>query len=139
MNKALFISVKPEFADQIFNGQKAIELRKSAPGVENGDMVIIYSSSPVMAIVGTATIKEVILTTPSKMWSDHSAKLGIDKKRYLEYYDGKDVAVGIVLKGKEKLQTPISLKDFRKKFTRFQPPQTFRYIDQAYFEKAFLR
>lgn len=139
MNKALFISVKPEFAEKIFNGQKAIELRKSAPGVENGDMVIIYSSSPVMAIIGTATIKEIISTTPSKMWREHSAKLGIDKKRYSEYYEGKEVAVGIVLKGKEKLPNPISLREFKKKFSRFQPPQTFRYIDKEYFEKNFLK
>lgn len=139
MNKALFISVKPEFVEKIFNGQKAIELRKSVPGVENGDMVIIYSSSPIMAIIGTATIKEIISTTPTKMWSEHSTKLGIDKKRYLEYYNGKQVAVGIVLKGKEKLENPISLKEFRKKFSRFQPPQTFRYIDQQYFEKNFLK
>jgi predicted transcriptional regulator len=137
VSKAVFISVKPEFVEKIFSGLKTIELRKSSPKISTGDLVIIYSTSPVMEIVGTCRVKEIISTTPLKLWNQYSDKMGIDKKRYLEYYEGKDVAIGIGLKDKRKFSTPVPLEKFRKKFENFHPPQTFRYIDQSFFEKYF--
>ena len=139
MSKALFISVKPEFVEKIFNGTKTIELRKSIPGVKKEDMIIIYSTSPVMAIIGICKVKEILSMTPTNLWKEYSEKLGIDRQRYFDYYKGKNVAVGIVLKERQKFPDPIALSNFRRKFASFQPPQTFRYIDQKYFETSFLK
>lgn len=135
MNEALFISVKPEFVAKIFDGSKTIELRKSAPRVNKGELVIIYSTSPVMSIIGTCIVQDIIVMKPSKLWNEYSSQLGIDKKRFSEYYQDKDLAIGIVLKEKKKFNKPIPLNNFRKTFPKFQPPQTFRYIDKKQFEK----
>ena len=129
MERALFISVKPEFVEKIFNGSKTIELRKSAPNIKNEDVIIIYSTSPVMAVIGTCRVKEIISLKPAKLWNDYSNKFGIDRKRYFEYYEGKEIAVGIVLKDVKKISKEIPLSKLRAKFANFHPPQTFRYFD----------
>src|SRR5680860_97859 len=97
MSKIIVISIKPEFADLIFEGSKKIELRKSSPNAQPGDLMIVYSTSPEMAMVGICMIKEVIKSTPNDIWINHSDILGIDEKRFNEYYSETDKAVGIVL------------------------------------------
>ena len=41
--RALFISIKPEFVEKIFNGTKTIELRKSVPRVKKNDLIKLES------------------------------------------------------------------------------------------------
>jgi predicted transcriptional regulator len=138
MGKVLVVSVKPEFAEKIFTGEKSIELRKSTPNVSPGDIVVVYCTSPVKAVVGICQVKEIIKLKPSAMWRIHNCVLGIDKKRYEEYYNDAAVAVGIVLKSVSKLDQNISLIDIRKMFPLFQPPQTFRYLSKSTLFKTFL-
>jgi predicted transcriptional regulator len=133
VDRALFISVKPEFVEKIFNGSKTIELRKSAPNIKKDDVIIIYSTSPVMTVIGTCRVKEIISLKPTKLWNEYSDKFGIDRKRYFEYYEGKEIAVGIVLKDVKKINKEIPLSKLRAKFKNFHPPQTFRYFDKKQF------
>ena len=137
MDRALFISVRPEFVEKILNGSKNIELRKSAPNIEKDDLIIIYCTSPVMTVVGTCRVKDIVTLKPLKLWNEYSNKLGIDKKRYLEYYEGKDIAVGIFLKDVKKIEREIPLSKLRAKFANFHPPQTFRYFDNKQLNKLF--
>ncbi|MCW3072010.1 MAG: hypothetical protein JWQ09_6061 [Segetibacter sp.] len=129
----MFISVKPEFVEKIFNGSKTIELRKSAPNIKKDDVIIIYSTSPVMAVIGTCRVKEIISLKPTNLWNVYSHKFGIERKRYFEYYEGKEIAIGIVLKDVKKINTQIPLSKLRAKFKNFHPPQTFRYFDKKQF------
>lgn len=137
MERALFISVKPEFVEKIFNGSKTIELRKSAPNIDKDDLLIIYCTSPVMSVIGTCRVKEIISSKPSKLWNNYSTKMGIDKKRYFEYFENKDVAVGIVLKDVKKNKKEVSLAKLRSKFRNFHPPQTYRYFDDKQLQLLF--
>ncbi len=135
MEKALFISIKPEFVEKILDGTKVIELRKSAPKVNRGDLVILYSSSPIKAISGTCKIEEIVTLSPALLWRRYSHILGIDRKRYFDYYEGKEFAVGIILKDIKKSKSEISLSKLRQKFSNFHPPQTFRYFDSKQIDK----
>lgn len=128
MKKYLFISVKPEFANKIVEKEKTIELRKVKPHVREGDYVIIYASSPVMAVVGFGTIKEVVDTTPERMWKDSSALLGIEKLRFDEYYAGQKRSVGIVIDNIRRVSPAIRLNDIRSLIPSFHPPQIYRYV-----------
>ena len=129
-DKALFISIKPEFIEKILNGTKTIELRKSAPNIKKNDLIILYSTSPVMSIMGTCRVNEVVTAGPFKLWKDYSCFMGIDEKRYFDYFDGRDLAVGILLKEVEKMEEVIPLSLIRNKFKNFHPPQAFRYFDK---------
>ena len=137
MKRALFISVKPEFVEKIFNGSKTIELRKSAPNVVVDDIVIIYCTSPVMSVIGTCKVKEIISSKPTKLWNDYSSKMGIDRERYFEYFEGKETAVGILLKEVKRSKKEIPLSKLKMKFRNFHPPQTYRYFDNKQFQLLF--
>jgi predicted transcriptional regulator len=137
MSKVLLISVKPEFAEKIFNGTKQIELRKCTPNVSTGDKVIVYSTVPEKAVLGTCIVKAVIKESPAKLWRIHSSKLGIDRKRYFEYYKNQELAIGIVLTSIEKFAHKITLDLIKKHYPKFSPPQTFKYFSQWQFEQAY--
>src|SRR5574344_2091866 len=111
--KYLFISVKPEFAKKILSREKCIELRKIKPHVISGDYVIIYASSPEKCVIGFGEIKQIIETSPEKMWENHSDVLCIDEGRYYTYYKGRNRAIGIEI-GAIKSINPISLDDLKK-------------------------
>jgi predicted transcriptional regulator len=54
----LLVSVRPEFASKIANGEKTVELRRRFPrDMVIGARVLIYSSRPVAAIICQAKIK----------------------------------------------------------------------------------
>lgn len=130
MNNFIVMSIKPEFCAKILDGSKKIELRKSAPNLDAGTRVIIYSTSPEKAVIGYCRIKRIIKLTPENMWENHSSDLGIDKIRFEEYYENYSTAVGLVLSEIVKLDIPIPLKSVREHFPIFQPPQTFKYLDK---------
>ena len=128
MSKTILISIKPEFSQKIFDGSKKIELRKVRPNATSGDTLLVYSTSPEKAIIGICTIQEVIKSTPASIWDNYHHLLGIDKKRYFEYYEGAGTAIGIVLGQTRKLPKKIPLSVLRKKYPYFSPPQSFRYV-----------
>lgn len=128
MKKYLLVSVKQHYTDQILQGSKTIELRKSRPSVSSGDSIIIYCTSPVKAIVGVATIENVITHTPDEMWRLHSRKLGITKSDFFGYYENSDKAIGIVMSHIVRLPEQIQLSSIKQSIPTFSPPQTYRYF-----------
>ncbi len=130
MSKVVVVSIKPEFAHKIFNGTKKIELRKASPSSKPGDLMIVYSTSPEMAIIGVCRIKELIKSTPRDIWDKHSDILGIDEQRFFDYYSNSTRAVGIVIGSFRRLSSKIPLKRIKKQFPQFAPPQTFKYFSR---------
>lgn len=133
MNDVLVISVKPEFAIKIIDGTKKIELRKSAPKANKGDLVFIYSTTPEKAIIGLGFVQNIIKDNPQNIWKRYSKLLGIDRIRYNKYYIDTELAVGIVLSDVRGLDQKLSLSQIKTVLPTFQPPQTFRYFDHSYF------
>jgi predicted transcriptional regulator len=134
----MIISIKPEFANKIFSGEKSIELRKSAPNISGGDIVIVYCTLPVKAIIGFCRVEELIRMSPTEMWKTHKSKLGIDKSSYNAYYESHQLAVGIVLTAICRLDEAISLDLIKSIYPHFNPPQTFRYLERRAFFKEYL-
>jgi predicted transcriptional regulator len=136
MTKVLLISVKPEFAQKIFEGSKKIELRKCAPSVSIGDLVIVYSTLPEKAVLGTCVVAGVIKNSPTQLWRKYSSELGIDRKRYFEYFKNSETAVGIILTSIQKFEKKIHLHQIKKDYPMFSPPQTFKYFSKGQFDVA---
>lgn len=122
----ILLSIKPEFVDQIFNGQKKYEYRKSIFSKKNVRTVVIYSTMPVGKIVGEFNISSIIEESPEKLWNETELLSGISKSFFDEYF--KDRAKGYALKiGKlKKYKEPI---DPFQMFEKFVAPQSFRYIE----------
>lgn len=128
MRKVLFLSIKPEFANKIINGDKTIELRKVKPKVNNGDYVLIYSTSPVKAIIAIGKVKDIFFDKPKIIWSKYKKQLGIDKVRYNSYFENKELAVAIKLKEIQELDELYRLEKIKLKNPEFHPPQSYMYF-----------
>ena len=130
MSKVIILSIKPEFSDRIFSGTKKIELRKSKPNLEKNDIILVYNTVPDKAVVGICRVNEIIQSTPNDIWKKYSNDLGIDEKRYFDYYLGREKAIGLKIDSFRKFKRKISLETIREFIPSFSPPQTFKYYNR---------
>lgn len=126
---ALFLSVRPTFAQRILSGAKTIELRRVRPNVATGQPVLIYSSSPVMALLASARIDFIFSGNPCDLWDSVRHEAGVTRDEYDAYFDGAVVAVGIRLAAVKRLTNPIRLEELRQRWPWFKPPQSYRYVE----------
>lgn len=131
MKNILIISVKPEFAEKIINGQKTIELRKSLPKkVTNESYILIYVTSPIKEIWGICKINKIVKHEPKIFWSLYGSETGVSKTQFFDYYKSNKSAFGIELKEIRNFSKySIELQKLRKAFPKFKPPQTYSYIN----------
>jgi predicted transcriptional regulator len=125
--RALLISVHPRFATAILEGTKTVELRRQRVAVPEGTPVVLYATSPVMALVGTARVSRVDSATPAAIWRRHRADSGINRDEYDAYMHGASQASALVLKSPQPLDRSVPLARLRAGGT-FHPPQSYRYI-----------
>jgi predicted transcriptional regulator len=125
----LFLSIKPTFASKILRGAKTIELRRVRPNVTPGDTVLIYSSSPEMALLGSAWVEEILGGAPRDLWSQVKDQAGVSRQEYDEYFSGASMAIGIRLGSVQRLSRPIPLRELRERWPWLRPPQSYRYVD----------
>ncbi len=128
MNKHLFLSVRPEFTSKILSGTKSIEFRRTRPRVHEGQLVILYASSPTMAIVGVARIVSVTSGSPTWIWNNFRNQGGIQRDRFRVYFHGAQQGHAIELSEAIPLETALPLAMVRKAIPGFHPPQTFAYL-----------
>lgn len=124
--RALFISVKPQYAKAILDGTKTVELRRTRPNLPDGSLVILYSSTPTRAVVGWACLTGVREGTPIEIWHDYGAAAAIEEPDYDAYFDGTDQAFALELEGVVAAVQPIPLDTIRS--IGIQPPQSWRYV-----------
>lgn len=136
MRKVLLISVKPEYSAKIFSGEKLIELRKVKPNIKSGDIVVIYESSPTMALRGSVIVNDVVSDSPSNIWGSYNTIAGISKEKYELYYESNDIAYGIIFDNVTEYKNSLSLKSLRKIWDGFSPPQSYRYLSYEEVEKV---
>lgn len=121
----VLLSIKPEFANKIFSGEKKFEFRKRAFRNIEVQTIVVYSTMPVGRIIGEFTIKQILQDSPESIWLKTNKMSGIDIEFFNEYYEGRDIAVAIEV-GKTKLyKKPINPKE---EYENFTAPQSFMYI-----------
>lgn len=129
---SILISIKPRFVDLILAGSKKVELRRAIPNQPITAMAI-YSSAPTQAIVALVTVVEIIEASASRLWEiarDNGGGLRRDELR--EYFSGKKTGFAIILGSIRRFETPIDPKAI---FSRFTPPQSFRYLTPVEMQK----
>jgi predicted transcriptional regulator len=124
---AILISIRPQFVEAITTGLKTIELRRRFPMVAPNRAVLIYSSTPVRAVVATARIVQIHAGSPTAIWNKVGADAAITRADFRQYFAGSSHAFGIELGSISKLSSPISLKRLRGEYS-MEPPQSWRYV-----------
>ncbi len=127
--RTLLLSIRPEFADKVFAGTKTVELRRIRPKVAIQDLVLVYASTPVRAIVGAFRVREVIEKSPAMLWKEVRDHAGITRRQFDDYYSGAPKAFGIFLSSVRRFHQPVELIRLRKLWPGFHPPQSYRYLD----------
>jgi predicted transcriptional regulator len=122
MSTAAILSIKPVYANQIMAGTKKVELRKSAMGLNAGDVVLVYNSAPEQQIAFWFQIASVEACSVDEMWARHQASLGIDYQDYLAYFSVIPTAVGLHV-GEVQPVSPIALARIEELVPGFVPPQ----------------
>jgi predicted transcriptional regulator len=126
-DRALLLSLHPRFATAILDGDKTVELRRQRVAVPPGTPVIIYATSPVMALTGTARLASVETATPAQVWRRHRTACGITKTEYTAYMEGAAQASALLLDSPHPLTQAVPLAHLRHNGA-FHPPQSYRYL-----------
>lgn len=119
----ILLSINPDHVENIFEGKKEYEYRKTKCK-RNVDKIIIYSTFPIMKVVGEAEVKEVLIASPKEIWNKTKKKSGINKEFYDDYYSDRVFAVAYQLTNIRKYENPKELIDYGVK----SAPQSFVYV-----------
>lgn len=93
---------------------------------EKVDKIIIYSTAPVMRVVGEVDVLDIYEEDPGTLWDITAEHSGISKDFFDEYYKGKKRAVAFKLGKVKKYKTPFTLADFGLNFAL----QSFVYLQE---------
>lgn len=121
------LSIKPEFANKIFDGTKKFEFRKVIFKNEKIKTVIVYSSSPVQQVIGEFEIERIINHDIETLWGLTHQESGITEDYFYKYFADRLEGFAIQIKKVKKYRTP---KCLRTDYNLF-PPQSFAYYLQS--------
>lgn len=120
---SILISINPEHVENIFNGSKKYEYRKIRCK-QDIDKIIIYSTSPVMKIVGEAKVEKILEDSPKEIWNMTKNYSGITFKFFDKYYHNSEKAIAYKLTDIKKYEFPRELATYGIK----SAPQSFVYV-----------
>jgi predicted transcriptional regulator len=132
-HETLLLSVRPTFAERIIEGTKTAELRRVRPAVRVGQSVLIYGSSPMMALLASAVVERVDAASPEALWGRVRNAAGVTKAEYVAYFAGAANACAIWLGDVTAFEQAIPLRRLRERWPWFRPPQSYCYV-RATFE-----
>lgn len=120
----VILSIKPQFAEKIFEGSKKFEFRRSIFKNPNVKVIIVYASAPISKIIGEFEIEEILYNEIDSLWDSTKFHSGISEDYYFNYFEGKDYGFALKIKRAKKYKKSYSIKE------RFGllPPQSFAYI-----------
>ncbi len=127
-DKAILFSIRPQYADKIFEGAKTVELRRVCPKyIKEGSLALIYVSSPVKSLSGAFEVDRVVEEPIEELWKMVNDRAGVTHQEFEAYYNGVRKGTGIFFSKVSPLPEPIKLEDLRRQMKDFHPPQGFRY------------
>ena len=115
--ESILLSINPEYVERIFAGSKKYEFRKRLPN-RTVDKILMYSTAPIMKVVGEAEVVKTISSSPSALWEYTKKFAGISRDKY------RKVANAYQLGKIIQYDPPKELSDFNINL----PPQSFIYL-----------
>jgi predicted transcriptional regulator len=119
----MLLSINPKHVENIMLGLKKFEFRKVRCR-EDVDKIIIYSTYPVMRIIGEAEVLGIVEDNPDAVWDITEEYAGISRGFFDTYYQGKEKAVAYQLGEVKKYSHPKTLSDYGLRYA----PQSFVYV-----------
>ncbi len=120
----ILISIKSEYADKILSGSKKYEYRKIKPK-RKVDKIIIYSTYPIMKVVGEVEVIDIIEDNIHNLWGSTNQYSGISKDKFYKYFNNKNIGFAYKLGKVIKYDKTKELSEISINYV----PQSFIYID----------
>lgn len=121
----VLLSIKPRFAELIFEGVKRFEFRKAIFKNPHVKTVVVYASSPVQKVIGEFSFDEILEYDPSTLWKKTKNHSGITEHYFDEYFANRATGYAIKITDVKEYEEPLCLKgDFNIQY----PPQSFMYL-----------
>ncbi|MBF9251863.1 hypothetical protein I2I11_01005 [Pontibacter sp. 172403-2] len=120
------LSIKPEFANKIFDGTKKFEFRKVIFKNDKVTTIIVYASSPIKQVIGEFEIEKIINKDIDTLWSLTQQYSGISEDYFYQYFANREEGFAIQIKNTKKYKHPKCLRTHYNLF----PPQSFAYYLQ---------
>jgi predicted transcriptional regulator len=124
------MSIRPRFAELIISGEKTVELRRRNVALKPADQVLVYASSPVMAICGSFVVAAVVRKPLTDLWREFNARSCVTRAEFDEYFDGLGEGTAIEVSSAKSTTPQIPLDELRKVWPGFHPPQTLMYLSE---------
>lgn len=121
----VLISIRHQYAAQIYKGTKRYELRHFGPSFDYNTIMWIYEPLPVGKITGYVEYLNYFKGNPSLIWNLLRSQLGVKKQKFDDYYKGRKYAYAWRLGQVSKLDEPISLAEIG--LTR--PTQSYQFLN----------
>lgn len=120
----VLLSIKPEFAEKIFDGSKRFEFRRNVFKNQSVNTIVVYASSPISKVIGEFEIEQVIQKELEDLWQETKDYSGISKEYYDQYFIGKEEGFAIKVKRAVRYKRAKNLKEEY----GMVPPQSFAYL-----------
>lgn len=115
----VLMSIRPVYAEAIFDGTKTVELRRRRPSFVDGTRVLVYSSSPHQKLQGTFEVGGILADEPHVLWEEVGERAGVDRQVFDAYFAGCAVAYAIEVKNPKRIKpTRLSIR----------PPQSYLFL-----------
>ncbi|MCF8131408.1 MAG: hypothetical protein K9N10_23110 [Deltaproteobacteria bacterium] len=120
----VLLSIKPEFAERIFDGSKRYEFRRAIFKNPDIKIVVVYASSPVQLVIGEFEIETILSDAPENLWEKTQEFSGISEEFFFNYFSERTVGFAIKVKKARRYRRPRCLR----KSYNVSPPQSFCYV-----------
>lgn len=127
MNNLLLMSIKTKYANEIFNGTKKYEYRRSSINEKNlNKKIIIYSAGLDKAIIGYMIIDKIIKGNINYIIKETNPK----ESNINDYFKNAKICYAMHIKEYHRFNNPITLNEMRKIDINILIPQYYRYIKE---------
>jgi predicted transcriptional regulator len=121
---SILLSIKPDYVEKIFSGDKKYEFRTRI-SKEPIDKIYIYATTPVKKVVGEAVVEATISASPTAIWEQTKSAAGITRRFFRKYFHGKKHAYAYKLGKVIEYKQPLDLQTLGLS----QAPQSFVYLN----------
>ena len=126
--RAILLSVRPKYAEQIAAGTKRVEFRRAWTS-EQVRLLALYSTAPTSRVTAFAPIAKVVKGSPTALW-EYAKEFGggLTRKELFAYLAGRKSGFALMLGRVHVMKRPI---DPSVCIPNFHVPQSYRYLSDG--------
>jgi predicted transcriptional regulator len=114
------LPIHPQWAISILTGSKKWELRRRRPSIASGDVVVLYATMPLQAVVGSFLVGDILSGSPRAIWECVRAGIASTRGSYFAAFGDAAVVHAI------RVERPRRIDPYT---PRFRVGQGWRFLD----------